>query len=297
MKSFALPTGFKVHRHASYTALERLETLTTASVSKEELLRHHAQAFAIRRMEIACDAEYKARKIRGFLHLYDGQEAVAVGIEHALTRDDDWITTYRCHGVALVRGVPVKRVFAELFGSTEGISRGKGGSIHLYRKEGNFYGGAAIVGAHVPVGAGLAFAQKYKAKDPKNTGVSLVAFGDGAAVQGQVFEAVNMAMLWKLPVILVVENNAYGMGTSTDRSAALPVYYKQGGEIVPGVQVNGGDSLAVREAIKACKEHVATGHGPVYLEALTYRFVCCFSLRGWCERDLWRRELTPPCFF
>jgi pyruvate dehydrogenase E1 component alpha subunit len=253
----------------------------------------------VRRVEVTCDAEYKARKIRGFCHLYDGQEAIAMGTEAALTRDDDWITTYRCHGcvqeaarcaltprpprsAALVRGVPAAQVFAEQFGASLGCSRGKGGSMHLYRKEANFYGGAAIVGAHVPVAAGLAFFHKYtKPKDAKElSNVSVVMYGDGAANQGQAWEAANMAMLWKLPVIFVIENNQYGMGTSIERSSALTEYYKQGGEIIPGIQINGMDVLAVREGMRAAKAHARAGNGPVFVEAKTYRYhgaMLCFG--------------------
>lgn len=224
--------------------------------------------FAVRRVEILSDQEYKARRIRGFCHLYDGQEAISAGTEAALTREDDWITTYRCHGVAMARGCTAAEVFAEEFGLAKGAARGKGGSMHLYRKESNFYGGAAIVGAHVPVAAGLAFAQAYK-----NTGNCSVAFyGDGAANQGQCWEAANMAMLWKLPVVFVIENNMFGMGTSVSRHSALTDYYKQGGEAIPGIQINGMDVLAVKAGMQAAKEHVVAKHGPIFVEAKTYRY-------------------------
>jgi len=227
----------------------------------------------IRRVEVTCDQEYKARRIRGFCHLYDGQEAICIGTEAAITREDDWITTYRCHGVAMVRGCTPTEVFAEQFGGALGASRGKGGSMHLYRKESNFYGGAAIVGAHVPVGAGLAFYHKYTAADPmKMSNASFAFYGDGAANQGQCWEAANMAKLWKLPVVLVIENNQYGMGTAVQRSSALTEYYKQGGEIIPGIQVNGMDALAVKTAMAAAKEFVTTGNGPIFVEAKTYRY-------------------------
>lgn len=229
--------------------------------------------FTIRRVEITCDQEYKARKIRGFCHLYDGQEAICVGTEAALTREDDWITTYRCHGVAISRGCTPTQVIAEQFGGAIGASRGKGGSMHIYRKEANFYGGAAIVGAHVPVAAGLAFYHKYKAADTKDLkNVSVAFYGDGAANQGQCWEAANMAQLWKLPVIFVIENNQYGMGTTVERSSALTEYYKQGGEALPGIQINGMDALAMKRGMQAAKEHATKGKGPVFVEAKTYRY-------------------------
>lgn len=229
--------------------------------------------FEVRRVEVTCDQEYKARRIRGFCHLYDGQEAVSVGTEAAISREDDWITTYRCHGVAIARGCTPTQVFAEQFGAAIGASRGKGGSMHMYRKESHFYGGAAIVGAHVPVAAGLALYHKYTATDPKSMkNASIVFYGDGAANQGQCWEAANMASLWKLPVIFLIENNQYGMGTSVARSSALTEYYKQGGEVIPGVQVNGMDVLAVKTAVATAKEHVLVGNGPVFIEAKTYRY-------------------------
>lgn len=241
--------------------------------------------FTIRRVEISCDSEYKARRIRGYLHLYDGQEAVATGTEAALNREtDDWITSYRCHGVALARGCTPLQIFAELLGKSVGTSRGKGGSMHMYRKQTNFYGGAAIVGAQVPIGAGLAFYHKYYSGNAapssadettatkQGTGCAVAYYGDGAANQGQCWEAANMAYLWKLPFIFFIENNQYGMGTSTKRSSALPEYYKQGGEIIPGIQVNGMDALAMKEAMLAAKEHCVSGNGPVFVEAITYRY-------------------------
>lgn len=225
----------------------------------------------MRRMEIAFDNEYKARNIRGFCHLYDGQEAVGLGLEKALTRDDSWITSYRCHAIALARGAAVENVAAELFGFRSGIAKGKGGSMHMYSKEENFYGGAGIVGAQVPLGVGLAFANKYNAGHEPPMNVAIAAYGDGAANQGQIWEVANMSKLWGLPMIFVIENNQYGMGTSVERHSSNPNYYTMGGNI-PGIKADGMDVLAVREAARYCRQHCSEGNGPIYLELTTYRY-------------------------
>ncbi|CAN8097193.1 unnamed protein product [Discula destructiva] len=218
-----------------------------------------------RQMEMAADRLYKEKKIRGFCHLSVGQEAVAVGIEHAITKEDDVITAYRCHGYALMRGATVKSIIGELLGRRQGIAYGKGGSMHMFTK--NFYGGNGIVGAQVPVGAGLAFAHKYSGR--KNA--SIILYGDGASNQGQVFEAFNMAKLWKLPALFGCENNKYGMGTAANRSSALTDYYKRG-QYIPGLKVNGMDCLAVKAAVKYGKEWTDAGNGPMVLEYVTYRY-------------------------
>lgn len=221
-------------------------------------------------MEITCDNEYKARNIRGFCHLYDGQEAVATGINASLTKDDSWITSYRCHCVALIRGGSVSKVISELFGNSAGYTKGKGGSMHFYNKEWNFYGGQGIVGAQVPVGAGLAFANKYK-DDPNNMNVAIACYGDGAANQGQIWEAANMCSLWKLPMIFCIENNQYGMGTSIDRHSSIQDYYKMGNS-VPGIRIDGMNVLAVKEGMRFAKEWCGSGNGPMYVEMMTYRY-------------------------
>lgn len=228
--------------------------------------------YTIRRLEITADGEYKSRAIRGFCHLYDGQEAVAQGVQAAFTNEDDWITTYRCHAAAYLRGSSTQEIFEELFGLRNGVAKGKGGSMHMYHKGNNFYGGAAIVGAQVPIGAGLAFYHKYKRTSPEQkTNVSITMYGDGSANQGQCWEAANMAGLWKLPVIFACENNEYGMGTSVHRSSFITDYYKQGNTI-PGLYVDGMDVLACREGMRFCKDWCASGNGPIYVEFKTYRY-------------------------
>lgn len=222
----------------------------------------------IRRTELASDTQYKLRNIRGFLHLYSGQEAVVVGVQSASgTFDDHFITAYRCHGHQLVRGDTVKSVMAELFGKYPGCSKGKGGSMHLYLTKNNFYGGNAIVGAEVPVGTGLAYELKYNNK--KNC--AFIFYGDGAANQGQVFESFNMAALWKLPAVYICEDNQYGMGTPVERSSASPDYYMRGAPYMPGIRVDGMNVFAVREAARYAKEW-AIQQGPIILHAQTYRY-------------------------
>ena len=225
----------------------------------------------MRRMEITCDNEYKARNIRGFCHLYDGQEAVATGIEAGFTRDDSWITSYRCHCTMLARGGSVKSILSELFGKQGGVVGGKGGSMHFYSKEENFYGGQGIVGAQVPVGTGLAFANKYNHTGDGLMPLAITMYGDGAANQGQVWEAANMASLWKLPVVFCIENNHYGMGTSSERSSSNNDYYTMG-NYIPGLWVDGMDVLAVRECAKFVKQWCGEGKGPIYVEMSTYRY-------------------------
>lgn len=226
----------------------------------------------MRRMEITCDTEYKARNIRGFCHLYDGQEAVATGMQAALTNEDAWITSYRCHCVAYLRGCSVEQVIGELFGFQLGATKGKGGSMHFYNKKNNFYGGQGIVGAQVPVGAGLAFANKYNAKPGEKMHVAVAGYGDGAANQGQIWESANMAKLWNLPLILYIENNHYGMGTSTKRHSCNDDYYTMGGRVIPGIRINGMNILAVKQGMAMVKEYCATGNGPMYVEFDTYRY-------------------------
>ncbi|TDH65275.1 hypothetical protein CCR75_001683 [Bremia lactucae] len=261
---FDLPVPFELHR------LEQGPP-KFAVTNREEMLDFYQLMYTMRRMEITNDNEYKARTIRGFCHLYDGQEAVATGVEAALDRTDSWITSYRNHCIMLARGGEVKDILAELFGMSTGATGGKGGSMHFYKKENNFYGGQGIVGAQVPVGAGLAFASKYNHKGDGPMPCAITMFGDGASNQGQVFEAANMASLWKLPVIFCIENNQYGMGTSTQRSSYNTDYYTMGNKI-PGIKCDGNDVLAVRECTRFLKQWCGAGNGPIFVEMNTYRY-------------------------
>ncbi|XP_060519482.1 probable pyruvate dehydrogenase E1 component subunit alpha, mitochondrial isoform X2 [Cylas formicarius] len=238
---------------------------TTVTLTKEDAIKYYTQLHMIRRMETSAGNLYKEKIIRGFCHLYSGQEAVAVGIHAALRPHDSVITGYRAHGWTYIMGVPPLGVLAELTGRQSGCAKGKGGSMHMYTK--NFYGGNGIVGAQVPLGAGIALAAKYKGTD----GVCVALYGDGAANQGQVFETYNMAKLWDIPCIFVCENNGYGMGTRADRAAASTAFYTRG-DFVPGLWIDGMDVLAVREGAHFAVNHCASGKGPIVLEVATYRY-------------------------
>jgi len=237
---------------------------------KAELLDFYEQMLLIRRFEERAGQLYGLGLIGGFCHLYIGQEAVVVGLQSAIAPGkDSVITGYRDHGHMLACGIDPKIVMAELTGRAAGISRGKGGSMHMFSVGHGFYGGHGIVGAQVSLGTGLAFGHKYK----EDGGVCLTYFGDGASNQGQVYESFNMAELWKLPVLYVIENNQYAMGTSVNRSSAEDQLYKRGESFrVPGIQVDGMDVLAVRGAATTALEWIRAGKGPVLLEMKTYRY-------------------------
>ncbi len=238
--------------------------------SLADLEQFYREMLLIRRFEEKAGQLYGLGLIGGFCHLYIGQEAVAVGLQSALDGDkDSVITGYRDHGHMLAYGIDPKLIMAELTGRAAGISRGKGGSMHMFSVDHKFYGGHGIVGAQVSLGNGLAFAHKYRG----DGGVCLAYFGDGAANQGQVYESFNMAELWKLPIIFVIENNGYAMGTSVNRSSAEDQMFRRGESFrVPGIQVNGMDVLEVRGAAETALEWVRSGKGPVLLELKTYRY-------------------------
>ncbi len=238
--------------------------------SEAELLEFYEKMLLIRRFEERAGQLYGLGLIGGFCHLYIGQEAVAVGMLSALDGSrDSVITGYRDHGHMLAYGIDPNLIMAELTGRAAGISRGKGGSMHMFSVDHRFYGGHGIVGAQVPLGAGLAFASQYRG----DGGVCLAYFGDGAANQGQVYESFNMAALWKLPVIFVVENNGYAMGTAVQRGSAETHFYRRGtGFRIPGMDVNGMDVLEVRRATDIALEYVRAGNGPVLMELHTYRY-------------------------
>jgi len=248
---------FQVHKLESFPE-PKVET------TKKEVLAFFRDLFRMRRMEIAADVLYKGKFIRGFCHLYDGQEAVCVGMEASINYEDAIITSYRDHCTYLGRGGNMYEVVAELLGRKDGCSRGIGGSMHMYLRENNFYGGNGIVGAQVPLGVGIAFQQKYN----KKRNCTFTMYGDGAANQGQGFEALNIAALWDLPVVYVCENNHFGMGTAEGRASKSPEFYKRG-DYVPGIKVDGMDVFAVKKAVAFAKEFVVE-NGPLVMEMDTY---------------------------
>ena len=238
--------------------------------TRDELLEFYKQMLLIRRFEERAGQLYGLGLIGGFCHLYIGQEAVAVGLQSAMkVGRDSVITGYRDHGHMLAYGIDPKVIMAELTGRAAGISKGKGGSMHMFSVEHGFYGGHGIVGAQVALGTGLAFKHQYS----KDGGTCLAYFGDGAANQGQVYESFNMAKLWGLPVIYAIENNKYAMGTAVERSASEPLFYRRGESFrIPGIQVDGMDVLAVRGAAEEAMAWTQAGKGPIILELMTYRY-------------------------
>ncbi len=234
-----------------------------------ELLSFYREMLLIRRFEERAGQLYGMGLIGGFCHLYIGQEAVVVGMQASAGPADALITSYRDHGHMLACGMDPKGVMAELTGRRSGYSKGKGGSMHMFSRERNFFGGHGIVGAQVPIGTGIAFAQKYRG----DGGVTTAYMGDGALNQGQVHEALNLAALWSLPIVFVIENNRYGMGTSVERASALQDLYRVAEPFgIRSAQTDGMDVLAVKEAGGMAVEHCRAGEGPYVLEALTYRY-------------------------
>ena len=238
-------------------------------VSKKELLELYHKMLLIRRFEEKAGQLYGMGYIGGFCHLYIGQEAVVVGIDSIKKNGDQNITSYRDHGHMLACGMDPRLVMAELTGRSTGYSKGKGGSMHMFSKSEGFYGGHGIVGAQVPIGTGIAFANKYK----KNKHVCFTYFGEGAANQGQVYEAFNMASLWKLPVVFVIENNQYAMGTSMTRASSTEEMFARGMAFnIPGKAVNGMNVLEVAKNASSAADHCRSGKGPFILEMKTYRY-------------------------
>jgi pyruvate dehydrogenase E1 component alpha subunit len=238
-------------------------------MDKQKLLDLYYQMVLIRRMEESAAELYQAGKIGGFLHLYIGQEAVSTGLIAARKPQDRVITAYRDHGVAINCGIPAEQVVAELLGKSTGISKGRGGSMHMADVNKNFWGGHAIVGAHLPLASGLALGDKYAGRD----GVTICMFGEGATNIGYFHEAVNLSKVWNLPVLWVCENNHYGMGTAVDRASAVSeIEQKAEGYCIPHGRADGMDIMAVYEAAKDAIEKVRAGNGPYMLEIMTYRF-------------------------
>eukprot|EP00760_Papus_ankaliazontas_P025568 PhM_4_TR2788/c0_g1_i1/m.78383/K00161/PDHA, pdhA; pyruvate dehydrogenase E1 component alpha subunit len=266
----ALPKNvFKLHT-ARRTDLAELPTVST--LSAEDAKKVFYDMHYIRRMETLADLAFKKRMIRGFCHLYIGQEAIATGMELSLDFNDAIVTAYRCHGWHVTRGGNAFEVFTEMFGKGQGCSKGKGGSMHMYKTSTKYYGGNGIVGAQVPLGVGLGFKYLYDAQgkeNPKNVSVAL--YGDGAANQGQVFEVYNMAALHKIPTLFVCENNQFGMGTAKNRASANYNFFERC-DYIPGIKIDGMDALAVKEGTKWAKEY-ALQHGPVIIEMDSYRYM------------------------
>ena len=239
------------------------------NLDKKAYLKMYTYMLKIRRFEERAAQLYGMGHIGGFCHLYIGQEAVVVGVLMTIDKNDSVVTTYRDHGHMIARGLDPKRIMAELTGREDGYSAGKGGSMHMFSKENNFYGGHGIVGAQVPIGTGIAFTHKYN--DEKN--ICRTYIGDGAMNNGQVFEAFNLASLWKLPVLYIIENNKYGMGTSVDRAAAGSELYKRGKAFgIPGEKVDGMNIFKVIEAADKAGKYVREGNGPYIIEVQTYRY-------------------------
>nr|BAT27039.1 pyruvate dehydrogenase complex, E1 component subunit alpha [Aurantimonas coralicida] len=249
--------------------LEHFDAPAPATFSKDEEIRAYRDMLLIRRFEEKAGQLYGMGFIGGFCHLYIGQEAVVVGMQMAMKEGDEVVTGYRDHGHMLATGMEARGVMAELTGRRSGYSKGKGGSMHMFSKEKKFFGGHGIVGAQVPIGTGLAFSNRYKGNDS----IAITYFGDGAANQGQVYESFNMASLWKLPVVYVIENNRYAMGTSVNRASAETNFAHRGLSFkIPGIQVDGMDVRAVKAAGDLAAEHCRSGEGPIILEMMTYRY-------------------------
>ncbi|WP_305041540.1 pyruvate dehydrogenase (acetyl-transferring) E1 component subunit alpha [Geoalkalibacter sp.] len=274
------------------------ERKEASQLQSTELLAMYRDMVRIREFEEACPALYSQRKMGGFLHLYSGQEAVGVGVARAIHQEDYMIGAYREHGLILAKGTPPGPVMAELFGKATGVSRGKGGSMHMFDPEVRFMGGYGIVGGHLPLAVGMGFAIQYQEKDE----VVVCLFGDGATNQGVFHEAMNMAALYRVPVVFVCENNMYGIGTAVGRASAVEQLYKKSCAYeTPGVKVDGMDVLKVYEAVRQAATRARAGEGPTYIEALTYRFRGHSisdpgTYRSEQEKKLWKERDPIPNF-
>ncbi|MEK7258090.1 MAG: pyruvate dehydrogenase (acetyl-transferring) E1 component subunit alpha, partial [Bacteroidota bacterium] len=236
---------------------------------KKQYLEWYELMLRIRRFEERALMAYSQQKIRGFLHVYIGQESVAAGMESAIRREDAIVTAYRQHGIAMGRGISTKACMAELYGKATGINKGKGGSMHFMSKQHHYFGGNGIVGAQIPIGTGIAFAEKYRGTD----NLCVTMFGDGAARQGALHESFNMAMTWRLPVLYICENNQYAMGTSVTRTSNVQELWKLGlAYDMPSEAVDGMTPESVHNAIAKAAAHIRAGNGPYYLEIKTYRY-------------------------
>lgn len=245
------------------------KTTKPQDYGKAQYMEWYETMLRIRRFEERALMAYGQQKIRGFCHVYIGQEAIAAGMEAAITKDDAIVTAYRQHGTAIGRGVTTKAAMAELFGKATGVVKGKGGSMHFFSKENRYFGGNGIVGAQIPIGTGIAFAEKYRGSEH----LCVTMFGDGAARQGALHESWNMAMTWNLPVLYVLENNGYAMGTSIERTSNVTDMSKLGLSYdMPSETVDGMSVEAVYEAVKRAAAHIRAGKGPYYLNIETYRY-------------------------
>ena len=253
----------------STTAQAKSKSTNKTDFSKETYLKWYEMMYLMRKFEDKAGQLYGMQKIRGFCHLYIGQEACAAGAITALTKDDKWITAYRCHAHPLGLGTDPKAIMAELYGKETGITKGKGGSMHIFDKEKNFVGGHGIVGGQIPLGAGIAFAEKYN----KTKSLCICYMGDGAVRQGSFHESLNLAMLWKLPVIFVIENNGYAMGTSVKRTSNVTDLYTLGDAYdMPSEPVDAMSVEAVHVAVSKAADRARSGEGPTLLEFRTYRY-------------------------
>ena len=242
---------------------------SSKSYDKEMYLKWFEVMYRVRRFEEQALYAYSLQKIRGFCHVYIGQEAIAGGLATALRKEDKLVTAYRQHGIALARGLDSNSCMAELYGKVTGNVKGKGGSMHFFSKEHNYFGGNGIVGAQIPIGTGIALAEQYRGTD----NIAVTMFGDGAARQGALYESFNMAMTWKLPVLYIVENNGYAMGTSVERTSNVHDLYKIGSSFdMPSEAINGMSAEDVHEGIMKAAEHIRAGKGPYFLEIKTYRY-------------------------